>query len=49
MANSKYILEKIEDAYNLEVCSACLKSKRETVLFEDLFRECGFPEEGSFE
>ena len=29
------LLEKIEDAYDLEVYTAWLKSKRETVSFED--------------
>ncbi len=39
------LLEKIEDAYDLEVYTAWLKSKRETVCFEDLVKECGFSEE----
>ena len=39
------LLEKIEDAYDLEVYTAWLKSKRETVHFEDLVKECGFSEE----
>ena len=39
------LLEKIEDAYDLEVYAAWLKSKRETVRFEDLVKECGFSEE----
>ena len=39
------LLEKIEDAYDLEVYTAWLKSKRETVSFEDLMKECGFSEE----
>lgn len=39
------ILEKIEDAYDLEVYTAWLKSKRETVRFEDFVRECDFSEE----
>ncbi|MDI9369989.1 MAG: CopG family transcriptional regulator [Synergistaceae bacterium] len=38
------LLEKIEDAYDLEVYTAWLKSKRETVSFEDLVKECGFSE-----
>jgi hypothetical protein len=39
------LLEKIEDAYDLEVYTAWLKSKREKVRFEDLVKECGFSEE----
>ncbi|MDI9388683.1 MAG: DUF6290 family protein [Synergistota bacterium] len=39
------LLEKIEDAYDLEVYTAWLKSKRETVSFEDLMKECGFSED----
>ena len=39
------LLEKIEDAYDLEVYTAWLKSKRETVSFEDLVKECGFSED----
>ena len=39
------LLEKIEDAYDLEVYTTWLKSKRETVSFEDLVKECGFSEE----
>ena len=39
------LLEKIEDAYDLEVYTAWLKSKREMVRFEDLVKECGFSEE----
>jgi hypothetical protein len=38
------LLEKIEDAYDLEVYTAWLKSKQETVRFEDLVQECGFSE-----
>jgi hypothetical protein len=39
------LLEKIEDAYDLEVYTAWLKSKRETVSFEALMKECGFSED----
>ena len=39
------LLEKIEDAYDFKVYTAWLKSKRETVSFEDLVKECGFSEE----
>ncbi len=39
------LLEKIEDAYDLEVYTTWLKSKRETVSFEDLVKECGFSED----
>jgi len=39
------LLEKIEDAYDLEVYTAWLKSKRDTVSFEDLMKECGFSED----
>ena len=39
------ILEKIEDAYDLKVYTAWLKSRRKTVPFEDLVKECGFSEE----
>ena len=39
------LLEKIEDAYDLEVYTSWLKSKRETVSFEDLVKECGFSED----
>ncbi|MFA7620444.1 MAG: DUF6290 family protein [Aminobacteriaceae bacterium] len=39
------LLEKIEDAYDLEVYTAWLKSKQETVSFEDLVKECGFSED----
>lgn len=40
---------KDRDAYDLKVFTACLKSKRETVLSEDLARECGFAAEESFQ
>ena len=36
------ILERIEDAYDLEIYMDWLKSARETVPFEDLVEECGF-------
>lgn len=39
------LLEKIEDAYDFKVYTTWLKSKRETVSFEDLVKECGFSEE----
>jgi hypothetical protein len=49
IANFEHLIEKIEDAYDLEEWVTWLKSKRETVLFEDLFRECGFAAEESFQ
>lgn len=39
------LLELIEDACDLEVYAAWLKSKRETVSFEELVKECVFSEE----
>lgn len=39
------ILEKIEDAYDLEVYNAWLRSRKETMRFEELVQECGFSED----
>ena len=39
------LLEKIEDAYDLEVYTAWLKSRKKTVPFEDFVKECGFSED----
>jgi hypothetical protein len=39
---SESLLEKIEDACDLETYTAWLKEPRETVRFEDLVKECGF-------
>jgi len=39
------ILEKIEDAYDLEVYTAWLKSRKKTVSFGDFVKECGFTED----
>ncbi len=47
--NFKHLLEKIEGVYDLEVYTAWLEGKRETVLFEDSVRECGFSGEESFQ
>jgi hypothetical protein len=41
--------KKIEAAYDLDVFAARLKNKRETVLFEDSVRECGFSAEEIFQ
>ena len=42
-------LERIEDTYDLKVYTAWLEGKRETVLFEDSVRECGFSAEEIFQ